>query len=135
MKKTQRSQKDERPAKLTAVETFDLKYLMMLNEVALDLIAEEHPQAIKLANAVKAINFAHEARNEIVEASKDKPKQAIKERKIKSVNQQMEREQIYADYLAVKNKRSDWKSSLGIKYDKAPKTIENIVSIMRKAER
>lgn len=132
MRKTQRSQKDERPAKLTAVETFDLKYLMMLNEVALNLIAEEHPQAIKLANAVKAINFAHDARNEIVEASKAKPERANKERKTKA---QIEREQIYADYLAINNKRSDWKAALGLKYGKAPRSIGNTVSIMKKGSK
>lgn len=130
MRKTQRSQKDERPAKLNAVETFDLKYLLILNEVARDLIAENHPQAIKLANAVQAINFTHEARNEIVEASKSKPEQANKDRKTKA---QIEHEKIYADYLNVKNKRSDWKSSLAIKYNKEPTTIGNIVSKMKKA--
>lgn len=129
MRKTQRSKTDERPAKLTAIETFDLKHLQILNEVARELLAESHPLATKLATAVLAINFTHDARGEIVEASKAKPSNANLERKTKS---QIEHERIYAEYLCKSNKRSDWKTALGLKYNKSPATIGNIVSKMKK---
>ena len=132
MRKTQKSQKDERPAKLRAVETFDLKYLLILNEVARDLIAENHPLALKLATAVQAINFTHDARSEIVQASKEKPKQANLDRKTEA---QILHERIYADSLKVKNKRSNWKASLAQKYGKKPSTIGNIVSKMKKVSK
>lgn len=131
-KKTQRSQKDERPAKLTAIETFDIKYLMILNEVALELIKEKHPQALKLANAVKAINFTHQAREGIVEASKAKPKRANDGRAIKA---SLEHEKIYAEYLKKENKRSDWATAIATKFGKSPATIRNIVSKMKKASK
>lgn len=130
--KTQRSKTDQRPAKLTAVETFDIKYLMMLNEVARELIEEQHPLANKLVNAVKAINFTHEARGEIVESSKAKPQRAIYGRVMRA---SVEHEKIYAEYLKKENKRSDWATAIGEEFGKEPSTIRNIVSKMRKAHK
>lgn len=64
---SRRSEKDSRPVKLVAVQNSETRYLMILEQIAADLMAENHPLGDLMQQACKELIRFHHVRGELVD--------------------------------------------------------------------
>lgn len=131
------SKRTDKVAPLKDVESFNFEHLLMVNEVARDLLKENHPQAMKLLLFTQALNHAHEAVGLISAAMTSKANNAVSIQKKKAEFITERDKLIYQEYLSEflpKGRMSGYALKLSQRWTQktgeyiSPKTIANIVS-------
>lgn len=106
---SRRSDTDARPVPLKAVHNSESRYLILLQNIALQLENESHPLGTPLAEVCKGLNQMRAVRQEIVEHDKLIHQQSAKQKKSKATQEQLL--SFKAAFIKKYGKEHGWKTA------------------------